>query len=138
MSDSVYPSEEQTKYADLLFYGCWLGLAVMAVTYLLYIFGIMTPLVPLADMPMYWSKSVGFYLEIARAPLGWGWASLLGKGDYLNFLGVVLLAGMSIFCYLRILPSLLRKGDKPMAVIAVLEVLVLLVAASGLVGAGAH
>ena len=42
-----------------------------------------------------------------------------------------------MFCYLRILPSLIRKRDK-LAIIAVLEVLVLLLAASGLVGAGAH
>ena len=88
-------------------------------------------------MPLYWSKPVAFYLEQANAPHGWGWAKLLDRGDYMNFIGVALVAGMSMCCYLRILPSLIRKRDK-LAIIAVLEVLVLLLAASGLVGAGAH
>ncbi len=133
----VYPSDEQLKYADLLFYGCWFGLLLMLVTYLLYVTGIVPAYVPLHEMPQYWSKPVTFYLEQAKAPQGWGWAKLLGRGDYMNFIGVALLAGMSVFCYLRILPDLIRKRDK-LAVIAVLEVLVLLLAASGLVGAGGH
>ncbi len=138
MSDSVYPSQEQTNYANLLFYGCWIGLAVMLVTYLLYVTELLPPHVPLNEITVYWTKPVGHYLENAHAPQGWSWLNLLGKGDYVNFIGIVLLAGMSILCYLRIIPALLRKGDKPMVIIAVLEVLVLIVAASGIVGAGGH
>ena len=137
-SDSPYPSEGQTMYADLLFYGCWISLAVMVVTYCAYVFGLMTPHVPLESITQYWSQPVGHYLKEAHVPVGWGWTSLLGKGDFLNFAGVVLLAGMSVVCYLRILPFLIRKKHTLLAGIAALEVLVLLLAASGLVNAGAH
>lgn len=138
MSESVHASPEQNTYADYLFYGCWVGLVIMLVTYLLYVTGIITPHVPLSDMPQYWSHSVSHYLQQGHVPTGWGWISLLGRGDFLNFLGIVLLAGLSIVCYLRIIPALFRKGDRIMGIIAVTEVLVLLLAASGIVGGGAH
>lgn len=138
MNESVHASPEQNAYADYLFYGCWIGLVIMLITYLLYVSGIVTPHVPLTEMPQYWSQSVSHYLQGAAVPTGWGWLGLLGQGDFLNFLGIVLLAGLSIVCYLRVIPSLFRKGDKIMGLIASIEVLVLLLAASGIVGGGAH
>lgn len=36
---------EQIAYANILFYGCWSGLALMIVTYFLYVSGIMEPYV---------------------------------------------------------------------------------------------
>jgi hypothetical protein len=136
--ERAQPSKAQTMYANLLFYGCWIGLAVMVLTYAVYVFGLATPYVPLESVALYWSQPVGHYLREARVPVGWGWLSLMGKGDFLNFAGMVLLAGMSVICYLRILPFLIGNKLKIMAGIAVLEVLTLILAASGLVSAGAH
>ena len=138
MKNSVHASPEQNAYADVLFYGCWIGLVVMLCTYLVYVSGLMTPHVPLDEMPQYWSQPVSHYLEAARVPTGWGWVRLLNQGDFLNFIGIVLLAGLSIVCYLRTIPSLFRKGDPIMAAIATVEVLVLLLAAPGLVGPAAR
>ena len=138
MNNSIHASEEQKTYADWLFYGSWLGLALMVLTYFLYMSGLLAPHVPLDQMPELWSKPVSHYLEVANVPTGWGWVSLLGTGDFINFTGIVLLAGLTIVCYLRTIPVLFRKGDKIMAYIAVAETLVLLFAASGIVGGGAH
>ena len=137
-NQTIAPSEEQSVYADLLFYGCWTALLIMIVTYLLYVLGGLAPHVPLEKMPTYWSQPVSVFLTEASVPTGWGWTSLLGRGDFLNFPGVALLAGLSIICYLRVLPMFLRKKEKLMFVIGLLEVLVLLFAASGIVGSGAH
>ncbi len=137
-NNDIYPSKEQLGYANTLFYGCWLGLAIMIVTYGLYVSGILSPHVPLKDMPLYWSQPVGHYLKAANVPTGWGWVNLLGKGDFLNFIGVVLLAGLSIICYLQLIPSFVRGKKTIMCGIACLEVLALLLAASGIVGGGAH
>jgi len=138
MDMSPAPSKEQTAYADLLFYGCWIGLVLMLLTYAIYVFGVLPPHVPLERMPEYWSASVSTYLTKAQVPTGWGWTALLDRGDFANFIGVVLLAGMSILCYLRILPGLLAKKDTTYFILALLQVLVLIFAASGIVGAGAH
>lgn len=63
---------------------------------------------------------------------------MVGKGDYMNLLGIALLAGLSIICYLAILPILLKKKDFTYAVIAIIEVVVLALAASGILKAGEH
>ena len=131
-------SPEQVTYANMLFYGCWGGLALMAVTYTLYVTGIITPHVPLEKVPLLWSQPVRTYLELGNVPHGWGWTALLGKGDFLNFLGIVLLAGMTIFCYIPLIPAFLKRGEKGFALMALLEIIVLTIAASGIVGGGAH
>lgn len=137
MKNRAVASEAQVAYSDILFYGCWLGLAIMAITYSLYVFGIVAPHIPLEKLPEIWGQPVGHYLRVGQVPVGWGWVALLNTGDFINFIGMVLLAGLSIVCYLRIIPMLFRE-NKTTAVIAVLEILVLLVAASGIVGSGGH
>jgi len=129
---------EQILYADILFWGCWGGLALMAVTYILYVAGIMTPHIPLEKVTVLWSQPVGTYLSQGNVPTGWGWLVLMGKGDFLNFAGIVLLAGLTIIAYIPLIPAFLKKGDKVYALLALLEVLVLSLAASGIVGGGAH
>ncbi|MDR0239410.1 MAG: DUF1634 domain-containing protein [Deltaproteobacteria bacterium] len=135
---SPVPSKEQMAYADWLFYGCWIGLVVMLITYAVYVSGILIPHVPLERMSEYWNEPVSTYLAKAQAPIGWGWVALLGQGDFVNFVGVVFLAGLSIICYIRILPGLLAKKDMIYFTLAVLQVLVLVFAASGILGSGAH
>ncbi len=135
---AVETPKEQTLYADILFWGCWGGLALMALTYILYVLGIMSPHVPLDKITVLWSKPVATYLKEGGVPTGWGWMALIGKGDFLNFLGIVLLAGLTIIGYLPLIPAYLKKNDKIFAVLALLEVLVLVLAASGIVGGGAH
>ncbi len=73
-----------------------------------------------------------------NAPTGWNWVGLVGKGDYLNFVGIAMLSGLTILCYLVILPILFRKKDTAYAIIAIAEVLVLSLAASGLLKVGGH
>ncbi|MDO9084011.1 MAG: DUF1634 domain-containing protein [Humidesulfovibrio sp.] len=129
---------EQITYANMLFYGCWGGLALMAVTYLLYVSGLITPHIPLEKVPLLWSQPVGTYLEIGKVPHGWGWTVLIAKGDFLNFLGIVLLAGMTIVCYIPLIPVFLKRKEYVFAGLALAEILVLAFAASGIVGGGAH
>ncbi len=141
MSEIIHTGKatpEQVTYANMLFYGCWGGLALMAVTYLLYVFGVITPHVPLEKVPLLWSQPVGTYLELGRVPTGWGWSVLILKGDFLNFLGIVLLAGMTIVCYIPLIPVFLKRKEFVFAGLALAEILVLLFAASGIVGGGAH
>ena len=137
-NQSVKASPEQVTYANLLYYGCWGSLAIMVVTYLIYVLGILPPHIPLDTITQLWSQRVGVYLSQGNVPTGWGWATLILQGDFLNFIGVVVLAGMTIVCYLTLIPAFLKEKQTIFAVIAVLEVLVLTLAASGIVGGGGH
>jgi hypothetical protein len=100
--------------------------------------GVLEPHVPVDKLPEYWGMSVHKYLEHAQVHGGWSWVRMLDKGDFLNFVGIAFLAGVTILCYLRIIPVFLRKRDRVYAVIGILEVLVLALAASGLLKSGGH
>ncbi len=144
--DRKKASEEQLAYAGVLNIGMWLGLALLVVTFILYISGVLPSYVPiekLSEIPQgsnvpYWGMRAHEFNQAFNVPIGWGWTSLVGKGDYLNFVGIAMLGGLSILCYLVILPILIRKKDTAYVVIAIVEVLVLALAASGILKAGGH
>ncbi len=131
-------SEEQMAYAGVLNIGMWLGLAVMVITFAVYVSGVLPSFVPIDDLPKYWTMRVHDFNVALNAPTGWGWAPLVGKGDYLNFIGIAMLSGLTILCYAVILPILIRKKDTAYVVIAIVEILVLSLAASGLLKVGGH
>ena len=129
---------EQITYADLLFYGSWGAIAILLLTFAVYVSGIFGSYIPINEVSHYWSMPVSQYVHEANIPIGWGWAGLLGKGDFLNFIGIVWLAGMTIVCYVVILPHYLKEKDVIFVVLVILEVLVLCLGASGLLGTGGH
>jgi hypothetical protein len=135
---------DQLLYAGILAKGMYLGLGILLVTFALYISGILQPGIPIEELPRLWILSAHEYLvtvnnEFLHRPeivVGWGWMGVLGLGDYLNFIGIALLAAVTIVCYIGILPNLFRKKDWIYATIAVLEVLILSLAASGIIAVG--
>jgi hypothetical protein len=54
----------------------------------------------------------------------------------MNFLGIAFLSGLTIACYLRVLPFSLQRKDFVSGAVLVLEVILLSLAASGLLAAG--
>jgi hypothetical protein len=138
MDKKVLATEEQLAYAKLLDSGMKLGLLILVVTFIVYVTGILAPHVPVNDLPKYWKMPVHKYLVATGIHPGWAWLGMLGKGDFLNFVGIAFLAGVTIICYVRIIPILLKKKDTIYAVLAVVEVLVLTLAASGVLKAGGH
>jgi hypothetical protein len=138
------PNEEQLLYAKILEIGMFVGLGLLLVTFFLYVSGIVAPAVPVEELPKYWEMSVHDYLEATNhdyvhrehAITGWSWLSVLGKGDYLNFLGIALLSGVTVVCYLGIVPTLIKKRDLVFAAISLMEVVILTLAASGILSVG--
>ena len=138
MADKLQATEEQLAYAKLLDTGMKVGLLMLVISFTIYVLGIFTPHVPVGDLPKYWSMPVKDYLKATDIHTGWSWIYLLGKGDFLNFTGIAFLSGVTILCYMRIIPILFRKKDTVYAVLAIFEVLVLVLAASGVLKAGGH
>jgi hypothetical protein len=129
-------STEQLLYAKILERGMYIGLLVLFVTFGLYAFGILDPYIPLDEISNYWSMNVNDYLEHAEIKAGWAWLGMLKYGDFINFIGVAILAGVTIICYAAIVPTLLKNNDKVYATLAVLEVIILSAAASGILAVG--
>ena len=136
--EALKASREQIIYANLLIIGVWAGIFIMITTYVIYLTGILSPHIDISAIPQLWGKGVGEFLEITHSPHGWGWLALLGKGDFLNYIGFVLLALMTILCYLVLVRGYIRQKNWIFAAIAIMEIIVLSVAASGIVGGGGH
>ena len=128
----VTVSPGQLRYATTLFYLAIASFIIMLVTYFLYVFGVTTPLVPLDEMPKLWVHRSAEYLARAHIPQGWGWIKLLNKGDMANFIGIALLASVTLICYVQLVWSFVKSKEKIMVAIAVLEIIVLVTAASGI------
>ncbi|MBS3808657.1 MAG: hypothetical protein KGY38_00685 [Desulfobacterales bacterium] len=133
---SKYVTPEQQLYAEMLEKGMYVGLLLLLLTFLLYATGIVDPYIPLDKIAEYWHQSSTDYLHKAGIPDGWGWVGFLGYGDFLNFIPIAILAAVTIFSYLTIIPILLRQNDKVYATLAGIEVLILILAASGLLKGG--
>ena len=138
LSEAARPMPEQITYANLLFLVVWVSILLMIVTYFAYVTNLVSPYVPIEVVQQHWTSSVGDYMHTTGAPHGWGWLRLLDTGDYLNFIGLTILALITILCYLVLLPGYIRRKDWLYTLICVLEVLVLSLAASGILGAGGH
>ena len=131
-------SEEQVLYAKILNIGMLIGLAGLVIAFIIYCTGILEPLIPLEKVQTYWILSVSEYLEESGIQAGWAWLGNLQFGDMLNFLPIAFLSLLTIVCYIAILPGLIRKKDTAFVVIAILEIIVLAIAASGILGTGGH
>jgi hypothetical protein len=131
-------TEEQLLYANILNKGMLIGLLGLVVTFVIYGAGILEPIIPIDQVQNYWVMSVSDYLSQTGIHAGWAWLGNLGKGDMLNFLPIAFLSLLTIVCYLAILPGLMRKKDTAYVVLVIVEVVVLAVAASGILGSGGH
>ena len=121
--------EASADYASCASLGARVALAVIVVELIAYLSGALSPYVPLEELPRLWHMSMNEYLAAARVPSGWGWVALAGRGDYVNFIGVALLASITLVCYLRALRGFLRRGERVYAALAAAQLLVLLAAA---------
>jgi hypothetical protein len=137
-AENLKPMPEQITYANLLFIGAWTSILLMLITYFIYANQLLPPHVDFKMITQNWDKGVDRYLQITQSPHGWGWVRLLHKGDFLNFLGLVFISVLTIFCYLFLVVGYKKRKDWAFFFISLCEIGVLVLAASGILGSGAH
>jgi hypothetical protein len=131
-----YASPEQRLYAAWLDVGTKVGFVVLLATFVVHVLELLPPGIPLDSLPRYWNLPVDEFLRQTGAPAGWAWVARLGEGDLLNFIGVAILALVTVVCYARMLPRFARAGNRLFVAICVAEIVVLVAAAWGGFGAG--
>ena len=124
---------EQRIYANILFYLNLIGLFILLTGFTLYLTGVITPLVPLEDLPRFWSLSLDEYIEKSNMPTGWQWISKIGYGDIAPMLGIAVLASVTFVCYFVLLFQFIKRGVKILALIVSIELLLILLSASNLI-----
>jgi hypothetical protein len=133
MSESnKYASPEQLRYAKVLGLGVQSGFVLLVISFILYMAGVLKPLIPVSQLPKYWGLPAAQFVKATHTPVGWGWLSDIGMGDELNMIGIAVLASVSAISTFAVLPFFARRGEKAHMAIAVLLIGVLLLSASNL------
>jgi hypothetical protein len=123
--------DAQKRYARWLGWGMRVGLGVLVAGFVAYVSGLVAPNVPIEQLPSLWGRPAAEFMREAGISAGWGWAALAHRGDMLILIGVALLAACSIACLAAVIPVFRARGERALVVICVLQIAVLVLAASG-------
>jgi hypothetical protein len=123
--------ELRELYARWLDRATQAGFAISLAAFLVYVSGWVPAFVPPAELPRYWALPVDRFISATGAPQQWVWLGLLGYSDVLNLAALALLALVTPACYGRLVPRLVAQREWLQLSLACAQVLVLLVAASG-------
>jgi hypothetical protein len=137
MKDTPAAQPEALRYAALLAWGTRAGLLLLVLSFAAYVSGWYVPHVPLERLPSLWGLPVNAFHEAARTPQSWDWELIVMHGDHANMVGIGVLAACSLPPLLALVPLFLKQRNGVVyAAICALEVLVILLAASGVLSAG--
>ena len=135
-TSSKYASSEELRYAKVLDISVKAGFVLLVLSFATYLTGILPPHVAFDQLPKYWGLPASEFVKATNTPTGWGWLRLIAKGDIVNLVVIAYLAGLSAICCLAVLPVFARRGEKVQLVFAVLQIVVLVLAASDILTAG--
>ncbi|RDV84317.1 DUF1634 domain-containing protein [Ammonifex thiophilus] len=136
MSDkgkAVEIPREQQVYATVLYWGMLIGMGLLIMTFILYMFGVLKPFIPVTELPKLWGMKVKKFVEVTQVPTGWNWVYHLDKGDFLNYIGIAILAGLQVLGFIILFPFYVAKRDVPFSIIVLAEIVVLLLAITGVI-----
>lgn len=125
------------RYAIWLLWGTRIGLALLVIALIAYVAGFLAPHVPIERTAAMWSQPAAAMVEATGLRASWAWARHLDRSDMLALAAIALLASCSIPCVAAVIPVFARRRERVLVGICVLQVAVLLLAASGLL-TGAH
>ncbi|HEM55915.1 MAG TPA: hypothetical protein ENO30_04035 [Thermodesulfobium narugense] len=123
---------DQKRYALVLKWSARIGLFSILFTFFIYISGLISPVIPLERLPHLWVRNSMFLNESFGIATGWGWMSLISKSDMMAKAALTFLACVPILCYLSVLPIYVKKKEIVMVFIVLMEISILILAASGL------
>ena len=130
--------ETQLVYARTLHWVSIMGFVLLAGGYFVYMARLLPTTIPAVQIASSWHLSSAEFMKRVDIPAGWSWVGSLGYGDILSFASIIFLAIGSIFCLVSALPSLIRERSIVYPAIVTLQILVLLLAASGILQGGGH
>jgi hypothetical protein len=126
----------QAAYAASLAWGTRIGLGLLIALFLAYLADLIPAHVPIDQLPRHWGKPASDLLAATGTSAGWGWAAALPRADMLVLAAIGFLAACSIACLLLAMRAFLAGSERVPAALCALEVLVILLAASGLLAGG--
>lgn len=135
-----YADRVQLTYANTLEFVSHTVIILLAVGYVLYMTGLLPLEVPVSAIASHWHLSAAQMRETLHQPTGWSvFANPAGllHGDVISYISVIFLALATLICLASAVMVYIGEKMPVYLTISIAQVLVLLVAASGIM-TGAH
>jgi hypothetical protein len=126
----------QGVYATLLRRFTAVSIVFLTIGFLLYFFQIIPAFIDIEKVSGMIQQKLVDYKTQTGIPTGWGWLDLVKYADYISFAAIAFMAGVSIFVYLLLVYVFFKCRDYIFFSIAIIQILVFILAASGLIKAG--
>ena len=133
MPENEHPVRARYVYAMTLRLMVPAAFSLVALAFLMYVTGVLEPLVPLAEVPDLWKLGAGEVLEKAGLAPGWGWATQWRMADTLCLLCLAVLAAATPVACFAVAVQYARRREWWLAATAAVQALILGLAMSGLV-----
>jgi hypothetical protein len=124
----------QTRFAKTLGIMVAIALASLAITFILYAGGLLPSAVDPDKAAANWHLKADDYSAALGQKNGWDWIFNLSDGEALSKAALALLGSCILVCYSIAVVSFIKQKNRIYAVLAFLQILILIVAASGLGG----
>ncbi|MEI6757773.1 MAG: DUF1634 domain-containing protein [Chlorobium sp.] len=138
MKEQLHANRVQLAYATVLGYASTIGIVFILAGYLVYVFQLLPLAVPPAEIATYWHLRAAELHKAVSVPSGWNWIGELGRGDVLSYASIIYLASTTVVCLVAIIPAFIREKDGIYTTITILQVIVLLCVATGILSGGGH
>jgi hypothetical protein len=125
-------SSPQLTYAGIQHWIALIGQIILALAFVLYVLNILPQKAPIDDIANFWHLSAEEFNEKLDIPTGWSWVSYLGHSDIISYATIIFLALGTFFCLTGAAVSFIREKNVTYTIIVILQILVLLTAASGI------
>lgn len=138
-NERVYADKVQVMYAKTLDFMAHTVIMVMAAAYFIYLFQLLPLGVPVETIAGNWHLSSAELQAKLDLPCGWScFASMpaLLHGDALSYASVILLSLATTICLVTAIAMFFSERNLLFSIMAALQVVVLLVAASGFFSSG--
>ncbi len=132
---NLYASGAQLVLARLYGGVAVIGLSLIAVMFALYVSGLAETRVPAAEVASYWHLDAETYAEETGTPVGWEFLRNLAFGESLSFGSLIFMALAVIICLAVMVVTFMKSRNLAFAAVVLLQIVVLVVAATGLISA---
>lgn len=119
------------RYAAVLHAVATIGIVLLFIGFLLYITGAIPSKTSPKTVTTLWHLSADEYVARTGQATGWTWIRGPLSGEEVAFASLVFLALCTIVCLIAIMPLLVRNRDVRYVVIVLVQIVVLLAAATG-------
>ncbi len=127
-----FGADVERSYAGVLEKVSIGGVAASIAAYLLYVLHLMPLSVSVHDIAANWHLSSDELVAKGLASSGWAWARHLPDADMLSLAAIGLLTLTPVACLIVAAAAFLKRRDYAYTLIGILQIVVLLVAVSGI------